>query len=281
MSQPSPRAFVILRAALALTLTLGLAVACIAATPATETPSPVAAVEPSATAIPEPPPTATPIPSDTPTATATPTATDTPAPTATPTHTPVPSPTPIPSPTPSLAEIAALPNTITVCGEGCEHTSIQAALDDPATQPGAIIYVTDAVHTEAGIVVGKDVTIRGRAANQTVVQADERAGQAGDRVFFIPAGVSASIEDMTIRHGYPRADIRSGGAIENQGTLTVSRCVIRDNQANCGGGIYNEGGTLAVVDSTIRDNQADGEAPIGYECGAGGAIKLTEGERWR
>jgi hypothetical protein len=164
-----------------------------------------------------------------------------------------------------------------VCAEGCAHTTIQAALDDPATQPGAIIYVTDAVHTEAGVVVGKDVTIRGRAADQTVVQADQRAGQARDRVFLVPAGVSAGIEDMAIRHGYPRADIRSGGAIENHGTLSVSRCVIHDNQANCGGGIYNEGGALTVVDSTIRDNQADGEGPIGYECGAGGAIKLTEG----
>ena len=114
-------------------------------------------------------------------------------------------------------------------------------------------------------------------ADQTTIQAHERAGEARDRVFFIPKGVSATIEEMTIRHGYPRADIRSGGAIENRGTLTVSRCVIRDNQANCGAGIYNEGGTLTVTNTTIRDNEADGKGPIGYECGAGGAIKVTEG----
>ena len=163
-----------------------------------------------------------------------------------------------------------------MCADGCDFTTIQAAIDDPGTLAGGVVYVTDAVHTEAGVVVNKDVTLRGRSADQTTVQAHERAGEARNRVFFIPKGVSATIEEVTIRHGYPREDIRSGGAIENRGTLTVLRCVIRDNQANCGGGIYNEGGTLTVTNTTIRDNEADGEGPIGYECGAGGAIKVTE-----
>jgi len=196
-----------------------------------------------------------------------------------PTHTPTPIPGPslTPTDTPSLEEIAAEPNTVTVCADGCDFTTIQAAIDDLGTLVGDVIYVTDAIHTEAGVVVNKDVMLRGRSADQTTVQAHERAGKARDRVFFIPKGVSVTIEEMTIRHGYPREDIRSGGAIENRGTLTVSRCVIQDNQANCGGGIYNEGGTLTVTNTTIRDNQADGEGPIGYECGAGGAIKVTEG----
>jgi hypothetical protein len=154
--------------------------------------------------------------------------------------------------------------------------TIQAAIDDPGTLTGSVIYVTDAAHTEAGIVVGKDLTIRGRSADQTVVQAHERAGKARDRVFFIPAGASVTIKDLTIRHGNPREDIRSGGAIENRGALTLSQCVIRDNQANCGGGVYAEGGTLMVLNTTIRDNLADGKGPIGYSCGAGGAIKITE-----
>lgn len=295
MTHRSPWAFVTLRAALVgillvVTMILGVAAAC-TAPPQTEAPSPVVRTEPSPTLTTQPAPTDTAVPSDTPapppssTPTSTPLPTHTPTPTPEPTATPSPTPTgmpipslaPAPTNTPSLAEIAAQPNTVTVCADGCDFTIIQAAVDDPDTLAGSVIYVTDAVHTEAGVVVNKDVTLRGRSADQTTVQAHERAGQARDRVFFIPEGVSVTIEEMTIRHGYPRADIRSGGAIENRGTLTVSRCVIRDNQANCGGGVYNEGGMLTVLRSTIRDNKADGEAPIGYECGAGGAIKVTEG----
>jgi hypothetical protein len=276
-----PRAYVSLRAVLVAILILVVASAC-TSMPQTESPSPVARTEPSPILTTGPAPTDTPNPTDTPEPTSTSMPTSTPHPTHTPTPTPEPSATPIPSlaPTPtstlSLEEIAAQPDTVTVCADGCDFTTIQAAIDDSVTLAGSVIYVIDAVHTEAGVVVNKGVTLRGRGADQTTVQAHERAGKARDRVFFIPKGVSATIEEMTIRHGYPREDIRSGGAIENRGTLAVSRCVIRDNQSNCGGGIYNEGGTLTVTNTTIRDNEADGEGPIGYECGAGGAIKVTE-----
>jgi hypothetical protein len=286
MTRPSAWSVAVSRAALVVILTLGVGVAA-ACDPRSQiqTPVPIARTEPAVTLTVGPTPTDIPSPSPThtpePTPTSTPTSTPPPTPTSTPspepTSTPIPSPSPTPTNTPSLAEIAAQPNTVTVCADGCDFTTIQAAVDDPSTLAGGVVYVTDAVHTEAGLVINKDVTLRGRSADQTTVQAHERAGQARDRVVFIPEGVSVSIEDMTIRHGYPRADIRSGGAIENRATLTVSRCIIRDNQANCGGGIYNQGGSLTVLRSTIRDNQADGEGPIGYECGAGGAIKLTEG----
>jgi predicted outer membrane repeat protein len=53
--------------------------------------------------------------------------------------------------------------------------------------------------------------------------------------------------------------------------------VVRDNVANCGGGILNDGGILTMVDCTVRDNVADGQAPIGYNCGSGGAVKNVEG----
>ena len=261
-----PWATAILRAA----LILGVASTCVAP-PQMTAPTAVATTEPIPTPLTQPTPTAAWVP----TGTQQPTTTFTPAAAGTPVvaSTPVLTPTEVSPP----AEIVADRHTVTVCAEGCDFTTVQAAIDDPGTLAGHTISVTDATHTEAGIIVNKDVAILGLGAETSVVQAHERAGQARDRVFFVPQGVAVRLENLTVRHGYAREDIRSGGAIENRGTLTVSRCVIRDNQANCGGGIYNQGGALTVTDSTIRDNQADGEAPTGYECGSGGAIKVTEG----
>lgn len=263
---------------LAMLLILILAAAC-----STPSPSPVARVEPSPTFTSEPTPTGTPSPTHTPLPTFTSTPTSTPLPTPTPTPEPTstptaaPTPTPPPTGTPLPLEVPPGSNTVTVCAEGCDFTSIQAAIDDPGTLAGHVIYVTDAIHTEAGISVSKDVTLQGRGAAYTIIQADKRAGKARDRVFFIPEGATVTIQDLTIRHGNPREEMRSGGGIENRGALTLFRCDVRDNQANCGGGIYNEGGALVVKNSTIRDNVADGEAKSGYGCGSGGAIKVTAG----
>lgn len=285
MTHRSSRASVSLRAALAVLVILGTSGAC-ATPPQGEALSPVAGSEPTTTLTSRPSPTASRISTGMPQPGPAPAPTDTPLPSLPPTRTPSPgaqppgeTDMPAPSPTDTLSadEMLADPGTVTVCAEGCDFDTLQAALDDPGTQPGSLIYLTDPVHTEAGVMVGQDVTIMGRGADQTVIQAHQEAGQATDRVFFIPAEATVSIQALTIRHGYPREGIRSGGAIENRGTLTVSRVVIRDNQANCGGGIFNRGGTLTVENSTIRDNRADGEGPTGYECGAGGAIKVTEG----
>jgi predicted outer membrane repeat protein len=165
---------------------------------------------------------------------------------------------------------------IAVCAEGCDFTSLQAAIDDPGTASGDTLYVADAEHTEQGITVRKDVTIQGRGAGYTIVQAHERPGKATDRVFHVVEGATVTLQAMTIRHGYPRQGIRSGGGILNNGTLTMRHCVVRDNRSNCGGGILSVRGVLAMAHCTVRDNLADGESEPGFECGSGGAIKLED-----
>lgn len=89
-------------------------------------------------------------------------------PSLSPTATPIlPTATPMP-PTPT-----PLPATDTVCAAGCDSTTIQAAIDNAGTTNGAIIEITDPIHTEAGIVVNKDVTIRGLGSDDTIVQAHD------------------------------------------------------------------------------------------------------------
>ena len=164
-----------------------------------------------------------------------------------------------------------------MCATGCDFATAQAAIDDANTGPGDVIYIADAVHTEAGITITKDVTIQGQGVQQTIVQAHQEAGKATDRVFFIAEGATVTIQAMTIRHGSPTEGLRSGGGIQNEGALTLAYSVVSDNLANCGGGIWNNGGTLMVVNCTIRDNIADAVAAPGFNCGSGGAIKNVEG----
>jgi len=203
-------------------------------------------------------------------------------PTETLTLTPAPTDTPIPSTeTPTVVPTATatpLPATDTVCASGCDFSTIQAAIDDASTEAGAIIEITDPVHTEAGIVVhkGKDVTIRGLGADVTIVQAHETLDETPQRVFFVEEGATAIFERMTIRHGEPSVKEECGGGILNRGALTIKYCVVSDNVAIGGGGVSNFG-ALIIVASTINNNVARGDGPRGIECGGGGGVKSSKG----
>ncbi|MHC5721900.1 MAG: hypothetical protein ACYTX0_60250, partial [Nostoc sp.] len=88
-----------------------------------------------------------------------------------------------------------------------------------------------------------------------------------DRVFDIGSGVTSAINGLTITNTYDRGN--GGGAISNEGILTLSDSIIKGNTVNVnitlnldgqpsrgqGGGIYNSG-SLTVNHSTITDNTA-------------------------
>ena len=194
------------------------------------------------------------------------------APVLTPTATAEPTHTPAPTVTPAPPAFRPAPSTITVCADGCDFVTIQAAIDDPGTNTGDVITVTEPIHTEAGITVHKNVVIQGLGAGRTLVQAHPVAGQATDRVFLVSEEASATIQGLTIRHGHPITYPQSGGGVANYGRLSLERCMVRDNSANDGGGIFNHG-VLTVINCTISGNTTEELAPPGYECASGGGIK--------
>ncbi|BAP54802.1 Na-Ca exchanger/integrin-beta4 [Thioploca ingrica] len=123
------------------------------------------------------------------------------------------------------------------------------------------------------------------------------ATTAGKRVLRIAPGKTVTIIGMTIINGMYTAALNEGAGIYNEGTLTLTRCLIKDNTARIkgggiynkasltlnnntfynnktavngttliegGGGIYNETtGTLTINNSTIGNNQAAGSANKG------------------
>ena len=209
-------------------------------------------------------------------ATPTPQATSTLEPTQVPTEAPPPTATPAPTTTP-LPIITPSPADHTICARGCDFTTIQSAIDSVSVASGAIIEVTDPIHTEAGIIVSKDVTIRGLGADITIVQAHETLEESPERVFSVPEGVTVIIENLTIRHGRPSNEKEHGGGVENYGNLTFKNCIITNNSARGGGGVSSRTGSLTVIACTISDNVARGDGPRGEECGGGGGLKCSSG----
>lgn len=84
----------------------------------------------------------------------------------------------------------------------------------------------------------------------------------GDRIFQIPSGVTVRIDDVTVSNGTaPGRSVTPasfGGGIYNDGNLTFSQGVLRNNSAvSVGGAIWNTG-AVTIIDSTIRNNNGGG-----------------------
>ncbi|MDZ7721807.1 MAG: right-handed parallel beta-helix repeat-containing protein [candidate division KSB1 bacterium] len=107
-----------------------------------------------------------------------------------------------------------------------------------------------------GVEITKNLLIRGEAADQTVMQGHSSSASSSDRrCLTIAAGNSVTVRDMTLRYG--NGGTTGGGAVLNNGSLTIENCIITDNittgASNYGGGIYNSG-VLSVINSTVKNN---------------------------
>jgi hypothetical protein len=139
-----------------------------------------------------------------------------------------------------------------VCASGCDYTRIKAAIAAPTALDGDTLAIAAGTYTEAGISVNKSLTLQGEAAATTIVQGAASQGTAPDRVFTIASGVTATLQDLTIRYGRTTG---SGGGLANFGTLTLTHSTIRLNTSPDGGGLYNRG-TLTLTNSTVSGNTA-------------------------
>ncbi len=100
------------------------------------------------------------------------------------------------------------------------------------------------------------------------------------RLLFVATdpGEDLTIAGLTLTGGHARPLFSSGGAIAaNSADLTLSRMVIRDNQAELNGGaIAMFDGSLTIDSSTISGNSAD--SGVAFDNGYGGGIYATSSE---
>lgn len=163
-----------------------------------------------------------------------------------------------------------------VCNSlACDFPTIQQAVNAAADGDKISLIAPSGVHTEAGIVVNKSLTILG---NGNTVQAAASRNIASNRVFLISGAHTVTISNMTVRYGKATAaggaianiggdvilrdvnvrysDAPLGGGISNgSGSMLLDRVYVAANGGNDGGGISN-GGHMTMQDSTVVINDA-------------------------
>ena len=136
-----------------------------------------------------------------------------------------------------------------------------------AVLSGGTIYIANGTYNENNINLTKNMNIVGESQKNTIIN-----GDSAGTIFYVKPGVTVTIMNLTLTNGKTtgmggaiQGDTTlsysidyNGGAINNQGTLTVKNCDFTNNYANnngAGGAIYNYG-TLAVTGSTFSGNIA-------------------------
>lgn len=124
--------------------------------------------------------------------------------------------------------------------------------------------------TLTGYTLAKNLEIIGQGADQTIIQAHPTANTTERRIFTINSGFTVTIEKVNLRNGRVSnlsnsVNPADGGAIYNNGTLTLNFCRFSQNYAVAGsfsggaGGaiLHNANNTLTINSCTFDNNQAE------------------------
>ena len=163
---------------------------------------------------------------------------------------------------------------ITVCSSGCDHTSIQDAVD-AATSGDTILPGAETFFENVRI--EKDLIIRGSGPVQTIVDGSGSWGSVFEIWGDLPR---VTLAGMTIQNG--RAPHVGGGVGHHIGRLEIDDCIIRDNRAHhsvglsrAGGGVGSVG-NIRISNSQIVQNFADEGGGVFVFCWLfGGPVEIV------
>ncbi|NJM13245.1 MAG: hypothetical protein HC889_16465 [Synechococcaceae cyanobacterium SM1_2_3] len=119
------------------------------------------------------------------------------------------------------------------------------------------------------IAISDDTTINGPGAANLAV-----SGNSASRIFTVAASKTVVIDGLTLKDG---SSVNPGGAILNNGNLTVSNSAFTGNQSTTtsgfsGGGAIQSYGTLTVSDSSFSGNTAVRGGAINIEFGSSATL---------
>jgi hypothetical protein len=141
--------------------------------------------------------------------------------------------------------------TLKVCPTGCTYSTIQSAID--AAQTGDTIKIGPGTYTENPRILAptaaKQLTLQGAGALRTIVDGDQQ-----DLVLQVDTDYVVTISGVTFTNGKGFA----AGGILNDGTLKLIDVTVRQNQGQLSaGGIANDiDGTLTLIRCAVTDNEA-------------------------
>ena len=161
-------------------------------------------------------------------------------------------------------------STITVGSSGCNHTTLEAAID--AATGGDTIEIAAGTYTyNTGYTVDKNITIQGPAGGTVILQTSGTQGSVTNvTVITINAGITATLKNLTIQNGKNA----NGGGIYNCGSLTMTDCIIQNNIATSnGGGFFNNtNANSEITGCTFSNNTATNHGGGMYHSGSSSKI---------
>ena len=150
------------------------------------------------------------------------------------------------------------------CGTVCSLRDAIAAANQHSGQDVILLhagtYVLGGTPPATGnLEIDGDLTLIGDGAASTII---DGGGVGG--IFYVPGGATATIQNVTLRNGRSPG---AGGAVRNNGNLTLQRTVLTGNSsiagsagAGFGGAILSDGidSSLTLTDSAVSANSAQG-----------------------
>lgn len=147
----------------------------------------------------------------------------------------------------------------TGCADGCSlREAIETALPCDEIFFSPLFDAPQEIVISSSIRINRNLVIRGKGANLLTIRTIEPPG-SGSRLFHVDVNITAHLVGMTLTGGRVNGG-HAGGAILNEGTLTLSYSHVTDNVASSGGGGVH-GGKLTIISSTISNNVSAGNAP--------------------
>ena len=112
------------------------------------------------------------------------------------------------------------------------------------------VYIETGTYNATSVNITNNMTITGESQVNTIIN-----GTNTGNIFYIPSGMNIYINNLTILNG-KNGISGDGGAIYNQGTLSVTNTTFNNNTVtNEGGAIYNSA-TLNLTNITFNNNTA-------------------------
>ncbi len=169
----------------------------------------------------------------------------------------------------------------TVCASGCDYSTITLALVNASVENYDVLELSAESYTES-LSVGKAITIRGKGAANTIIQAHADYNSATNRVITaFPAAAYIKLYDLTIKNGKINGTSQFGGGINSSTNLYIYNCIIKDNILSYtgdvnlwGGGIFSDAyeKILYIENSLIYNNKTISD---GFHYGGGMAVNNT------
>jgi hypothetical protein len=181
----------------------------------------------------------------------------------------------------ALGFALALPRTLQATTFHCDAGDIPCLIDaihvanangdENTIRLAAGTYTLTAIDNDVdnGLpVITSTLTIMGQGAERTSIE--RSASAPGFRILQVGSTGTLTLKGVTLRGGFSSR----GGAILNEGTLTITHAAVVKNSANQAGGIRSTGAAVTIAHSIIADNESSHESG-GLHVSGQGFVTLT------